>query len=458
MTSYPKNYSHFNPFAFKSHMKIPKNFETLYVSLIFILVVLSGCFSESKVDVAQPSTFVRSYSNGYNIETLQVEQTSDGGFIILGNTEIQDSEADPIEYKIILVKTDQFGNQQDMFHFPAVGDNSRNFSASSILLLPDGGYLITGAEIQETNVNTGEITKYRPLIMTVSSTGSSNVMTYSVGANARTMAAAIDATANDNNFLVLESSEDLDSSMVVRKISSANLSTTWYWKYAAEETILAKRIFSEGSDLVFFGGTATKENRNDGRLVRIEENNPNPGFDNPYGKSDADETINDICRFGTGFAMIGKTNSRGNDDIFFIKLSKTGSFTADDSVSLVTEILADAEYNNQSRRDQFEDLNTKNEAGKSISTISDGGLIILGTIDSYGDPIPLGAGNIDIVLLKINAFGDRQWARTLGGLDADEATCVRETTDNGFIVLGTTRLGARGTMLLVKTDDLGNVD
>jgi hypothetical protein len=141
-------------------------------------------------------------------------------------------------------------------------------------------------------------------------------------------------------------------------------------------------------------------------------------------------------------------------------MTVTSSGSVIDNRIFVTEILGNNTYQNTDKLEQWveEGLNTKNETGNSIAPINDGGLIILATIDSYGDPIPLGAGNSDMLLMKINAFGDRIWVQTIGGKDAESGACVRETSDNGFMVLGTTRVGARTIVQFVKTDALGNID
>jgi hypothetical protein len=439
---------------------LSKSNTSLKGALAFLLIfLLTGCFNESKVDVAKPNTFVRSYSNGYDIETVQVEQTPDGGFIILGNTEKRNSEAEAIEYKIVLIKTDQYGNELNMTHYPDINNNGRNLSANSILLLP-GGYLISATEIEDVDVNTGEITQYKPLLMEVDAINHSVTLEkdYSGAFNAKAVSATLNP-ANSNSYLVLYSSEDPVNSVAVSEIDPTDLSVNWSRSYEGKQTLLANRIFYKAgtTDYLFFGGTATRSNRNDGRLIQVKLDEQFTESDLDYKADniiDSDETIVDLCQFGSGFAMIGKTNLNGNDDIFFLKLNSSGN--ASDTATFVDEILADKNYNNPKDTANF--LNAKNETGKSISPVSDGGIIILGTIDSYGDPVPLGAGNTDMLLMKINAFGERQWARTLGGLDADDGTCVRQTSDGGFIVLGTTRLGARGTILLVKTDKLGDVD
>jgi len=76
---------------------------------------------------------------------------------------------------------------------------------------------------------------------------------------------------------------------------------------------------------------------------------------------------------------------------------------------------------------------------------SDGGFIIAGyTFKEYS-----GIGEYDILLIKIDSGGTVQWAKTYGGLSGYEyAHAVSETSDGGFIIVGT---------YIIKTDANGNI-
>lgn len=69
--------------------------------------------------------------------------------------------------------------------------------------------------------------------------------------------------------------------------------------------------------------------------------------------------------------------------------------------------------------------------GKSVRQTSDGGYILAGTTTSSG------SGGQDILVIKTNAAGDTTWTRTFGGsTDNDYGFCVQQTTDSGYIVSG----------------------
>jgi hypothetical protein len=72
------------------------------------------------------------------------------------------------------------------------------------------------------------------------------------------------------------------------------------------------------------------------------------------------------------------------------------------------------------------------DEARSVRSTSDNGFIICGTTDSYG------AGYNDLYLIRINSSGDTLWTRTFGGAGGESGSSVRQTTDNGFIAIGST--------------------
>ncbi|MBN1148889.1 MAG: hypothetical protein JXA78_16635 [Anaerolineales bacterium] len=68
----------------------------------------------------------------------------------------------------------------------------------------------------------------------------------------------------------------------------------------------------------------------------------------------------------------------------------------------------------------------------SVAQTLDGGFIVAGSTVSYG------AGERDILLLKYAGDGAFSWARTVGGSGYDYAYSVAQTTDGGYVVAGLT--------------------
>jgi len=89
---------------------------------------------------------------------------------------------------------------------------------------------------------------------------------------------------------------------------------------------------------------------------------------------------------------------------------------------------------------------------KNIATTSDNGYIISGTTKSYGK------GKKDIWILKINKSGKISWGRTFGGKGNDWTIDMTKTTDGGFIIAGKSDSfkDGEGGIYLIKIDKDGN--
>jgi hypothetical protein len=94
----------------------------------------------------------------------------------------------------------------------------------------------------------------------------------------------------------------------------------------------------------------------------------------------------------------------------------------------------------------------------AIDTTQDGGLVVCGYTNSFG------AGNTDVYIVKLDAVGNVQWTRVVGGPTAETAYDVVATVDGGYAVSGQTvsfgagltdyflvRLNAAGTVLYSRT-------
>jgi uncharacterized delta-60 repeat protein len=101
---------------------------------------------------------------------------------------------------------------------------------------------------------------------------------------------------------------------------------------------------------------------------------------------------------------------------------------------------------------------------ESVQQTSDGGYIIAGYTQPQGSYLlstgfmnPLGVDFADAWLVKINSNGNKQWDKTFGGTDWDKAESVHETSDGGFILAGYTKSYGDGDsdFWLIKTDSEG---
>ena len=88
----------------------------------------------------------------------------------------------------------------------------------------------------------------------------------------------------------------------------------------------------------------------------------------------------------------------------------------------------------------------------SLVQANDGGFVICGKTSGYG------AGDFDVMLIKTDSSGNESWMKTFGGVSTERALNVSQTSDHGFILAGSTASYGQGDwdMLFIKTDSVGD--
>jgi hypothetical protein len=111
---------------------------------------------------------------------------------------------------------------------------------------------------------------------------------------------------------------------------------------------------------------------------------------------------------------------------------------------------------------------TDSEVIEAIQQSSDEGFILGGDSPSgiSGDKTQPSWGGYDYWIVKTDSLGNKQWDKNYGGTDMEYFRSVRQTSDNGFIFSGTSKSGIGGDKTeptwgtfdfwIVKTDSLGN--
>jgi hypothetical protein len=110
-----------------------------------------------------------------------------------------------------------------------------------------------------------------------------------------------------------------------------------------------------------------------------------------------------------GYIICGSSTGKGDGDAYIVKTDAAGNPEWQNT------------YGGQG-----------SDVAYSISVTTDGGYIVAGQSGNAD------FSNANIYLLKLNTNGAKEWSKTFGGNEKnfDQANCVRQTADGGFIVTG----------------------
>ena len=106
-----------------------------------------------------------------------------------------------------------------------------------------------------------------------------------------------------------------------------------------------------------------------------------------------------------------------------------------------------------------------NDFGHSVRQTTDGGYIVIGSSESNDGDVTGNYGDDDFWVVKLSNIGTIEWQKSLGGSGYDAATSIRQTTDGGYIIAGTSTstdgdvTGNHGNSdyWVVKLDSIGTI-
>jgi hypothetical protein len=377
------------------------------VLILLVVMSLLSCMDEKDAPLSRSATFVRYINGGANDWAVSAVENDDHSITVLGNSEIINTEGGTTRCKIKLIHTDRFGHKQWTKLIPAYNDDETlSFRANAMMKADDGGYIIVGEDIQSGGVR-------KVLLLELNASG--DVTAQKVFDNDQSAVTGMAVTQNQNgNYLLLAhvTVPGTVEDMVVMEVRKTDLQVLWKRNYGSGQGTVAKKIFTEANSSIIWGGTFFNNTTYDVRFIK---------------------TFPDFCRAGSGYAVAGITNEKpngneGDDDIFFKRISASGT------------VLASASYR----------LDNTAETANAINGTLDGGFILLGTTER-------GRGERDYYFLKVDAFGKLLWTQTYGSKFDDIGAYVLELSDRSLLILGTTNLAGFRTIMMMKTDSEGKI-
>lgn len=343
-----------------------------------------------------------------------VQQTTDGGFIITGQTSLGAGPSD-----MYLVKTNNEGTIQWAKSFGGLGNEYGN----CVQQTSDGGFIIVGNT--DTYVAGGAWDMY--LVKTTSDGTLQWSKTF--GGTAVEEGRSVQQT-NDGGFIITgyTTSEGEGDICLIKTASDGALQWTRNYGY------------SFGSDY----GEAVKQTNDGGYIITGFTSRESDNFDVYLVKTDSDGGLEWTKTFGDTLNDGGYDVQQTNDGGYIIAGSFEKSFPIDEGTQYYRDVylIKTAPDGNLEWDKTF---GNKNDAvGYSVQETNDGGYIV-------------GGERGGAHLLKTTSDGTLQWSKTYGNqLGAQGKTAAQQTNDGGYIMTGTVINNETYDVYLIKTDSSGN--
>ncbi|MEE8596757.1 MAG: hypothetical protein V3T09_02990, partial [bacterium] len=372
--------------------------------------------------------WARTYGGSLWEEVHSFQQTSDGGYIIAGNTS---SFTTGYDDDIWISKLSSDGE----IEWQKTYGGNESDSVSFIQQAGDGGYIIAG---NTSSFNTGYDNDI--WILKLSSDGDIEWQkTY--GGNENDSVSFIQQTS-DGGYIVADSTDSFgagESDIWFLKLSSAG-DIEWQKTYGGDKSDSASFI----------------QQRDDGGYIVV-------GHTESFGAGGADIWILMISPAGNiewqkahGGSEDESANSfQQTSDGGYIVASRTESFDAGDNDFWILKLSSDRDIEWQKAYGESE-----GEGASSIQQTIDGGYIVAGSNNIYGEWGSIREGNIWI--LKLSSTGAIEWKHAYEGSDPYSASSIQQTSDGGYIVASHVYIGdvpcRDSNSLILRLSSTGDIE
>jgi hypothetical protein len=390
-------------------------------TIFFIILIL---ISTTLLAQAPDTLWTKTYG-GINYDSGNtVQQTSDGGYIIVGMT-VPFNENYP---DVFLIKTDAGG---DTLWTKTFGDTLIDIG-NFVQQTSDGGYIITGYTKGVFSSWLGSFWIHSSKVWLIKTNSSGDTLwTKTLGTSPFNAGISVQQTL-DGGYIVLADSGSFGG--------EESGGYTWLLKTDASGDTLWTKTFGECSAGVSHNNFCSSiQQTTDGGFVLA-------GYsDYPDGNEDIWIIKTDFLGDTLWTSSFGTTNRdyancvQQTTDGGYILVGIKGALNNSADIWLIkTDALGDTLWTRTFAGDYA--------LGHSVQQTSDGGYILIGST-GYA------SFEHDDWLIKTDNLGNIQWTKTFGGSNEDLCTSVQKTSDGGYVLTGrTSSYGAGGSdVWLIKT-------
>ncbi len=386
--------------------------------LTMILTVLLGFTSYGRAAI----TWEKTYGNGGDDVAYSIQQTTDGGYVVIGLTFSFGAGEDDI----YVIKLDELGNT-------LWGNTYGGFSyesGNSIQQISDG-YVVGGWTYSFGIGTPGNANAY---IIKLDTNGN-KIWEKTHGGNLGEYVFSIQQTT-DGGFIAAGGTLSMgagDQDFYVLKLD-ANGDKLWEKAYGGINEDFARSIqqTNDGGYIVAGETNSFGAGSTDFYVIKLDQNG-NKVWEKTFGGSNRDVAFSIQQTGEGGYIVTGGTLSfgAGSTDSYVIKLDATGNKIWEKTFGGISE-----------------------DGTNSIQQTTDGGYIVAGPTYSFG------AGSYDAYIIKLDASGNKIWEKTHGRSGAERSNFIQQTSDGGYIVAGSsTSFGAGDEdFYVLKLDEDGDLN
>ena len=424
-------------------------------SNLFIIGLLFATWSCSNIEDATPAkrnTFVRFYEATDGLYGIAAEPVADG-YVLLANE---------ISANRIISR---------LMHINALGDEIvsdrvilPNLLAKALTLGP-AGYYVTGDRIQinPLSENLFDLSVSSAVLYKISMQGDTTAYvaadTASVG-KTDLHGNSVTLDANGNVILLgtfLQAKPAANERPFVTALDPETLDTVWTKRYDVidRDYVNSKSVHATASGNIIWASALLRET---GDISRTYLSVPYVREESVFINNDVYGETTDQQLFPLdiqpaesspfGYGVIG-TYAQPNgtlSNIFFLRVDKDGNIVTGSERFFDGEKLAE------------NSLVTANESlsediGSALTATRDGGFLLAGSMETTP---ARGNGGLDIVLIKVDAQGNIQWNKILGGIGDETVNTIRETASGDLVLCGSNDLGL-SSAFIIKMNAQGEV-
>lgn len=423
------------------------------------MLLLTACTKFEDAEMTPRKTFVHFYSSAANYIGTVAELDKEGGFILSGEVRYDNGETDAL-----IIKTDSLGHKRWEIVIPKGSVKAIRRAANSYFLLGDSIQLNPGS------LEVNELINTYARLTHIDLTG--NVLSQHI--TARTIIRSSDTLNVDyhgdalefdqsGNIVVLGSFREPgeNEATFVAGFNPSDLSDSlWLKTYRSldeNDLINCHSLHvTPSSTLLWASKTSNQVLSVSREFLSVSNVDPNSTYNSysVYGESDPrNHTVEDLQKSSIGYAAIGtysETNGL-NANMYFIRVDVNGY--------IVPESIRYFDGEDLMLNDRVMDSQSKTESrsfdeGLAITATGDG-FVLAGAMTSTPT---VGNGGKDILLVKVDAFGNLMWKKLIGGSGDEVISCIRQTRDRGLLLFGTNTINGLSSMMLLKTDENGDIN